>query len=264
MPTALLEKPKTHVALVLDKSGSMASIKDKALTGFNEQIQQLKINAKDGHDIRCSIVSFNSDVTENVWNVPAEEMTELTGADYKPDGGTALMDAFGYTLNKLMSLADEDPNVAFLVVVISDGETNSDRKFSSEDVKKLVSACNEEKRWTISYIGCDAAYVDKVVKSTGIYAGNAASANYSNRAFSASVVSNVNENSRKYFRTRGLIGATLSAANEDTLDMLASSYCSVDGKAADYGNVVPDTLAKETPSVKLRGLGSEHSDNTKP
>ena len=73
-------KTITHVAILLDKSGSMGnpevygdvqranSIRDAAIVGFNEQIQEIQENAK-SQDIRTYLVTFNSEVFEHVWGI---------------------------------------------------------------------------------------------------------------------------------------------------------------------------------------------------
>ena len=43
----MTKKPKTHVAIVLDRSSSMHGQREKAVEGYNEHVQQLKIDAKD-------------------------------------------------------------------------------------------------------------------------------------------------------------------------------------------------------------------------
>ena len=106
-------KTITHVAILLDKSGSMAKTKEQAIVGFNEQIQQIKENAKD-QDIRTYLITFNASVFEHVWGEPAEKLTEASAEDYIPSGGTAMRDAIGYTLQKLLDTTDpkESDNVA--------------------------------------------------------------------------------------------------------------------------------------------------------
>ena len=58
------KNPKTHVAIVLDKSGSMGDTKDATISGYNEHVQQLKKNAQDGQEILVSLVTFNGEVFE--------------------------------------------------------------------------------------------------------------------------------------------------------------------------------------------------------
>jgi uncharacterized protein with von Willebrand factor type A (vWA) domain len=42
VPTVPTARPKTRMAIILDRSGSMAGTKKQAIDGLNEQIQQAK------------------------------------------------------------------------------------------------------------------------------------------------------------------------------------------------------------------------------
>jgi uncharacterized protein YegL len=140
------EKPKTRMAIVLDRSGSMASTKDAAIEGLNEQVQQARLRANE-HDLRCSFVTFNGEVFEHLWDQPASELQEADPNDFQPMGGTAMRDAVGYTVQKLLATAGpDDGETAYLVYVISDGQT---------------------KRWTFTYMGCDEAYLRLIAAQTG-------------------------------------------------------------------------------------------------
>src|ERR1019366_2335671 len=89
-------KYSTIVAIVLDSSGSMADTKQQTVQGFNEQVQQAKMNAKNQKDVgeyKACIVTFNGEVFEHQWLVPVEELQEATNEDYQPGGSTAMRDA---------------------------------------------------------------------------------------------------------------------------------------------------------------------------
>ena len=171
-----MKNPKTHVAIVLDKSGSMGRTKDQAVAGYNEQVQELKENAKDGQEILVSLVTFNGKVYEHIWNEPVENLSEADPADYTPLGATAMRDAVGYTVQKLMDTTDPDEeNVAYLVIVISDGQTNSDRHFSTGAVRELVEGCEATDKWTFTYMGCSKKYMEELARDYGIPCSNMAS-----------------------------------------------------------------------------------------
>lgn len=177
-----MSKPKTIVAIVLDKSGSMRKTKKQAIEGYNEEIQQLKENSKD-QDILVCLVTFNSNVDEHLWLEPAEKLVEASEEDYVPNGGTAMYDAMGYTIQKLLDTTDyEDKNTSYLIRVISDGESMSDSKYGRDNVPsatlvEMIEACQDSKQWTISHMGCSASYLHKVAKATGISPSNMASWN---------------------------------------------------------------------------------------
>ena len=158
------EKKKLYVAIVLDKSGSMWKTREAAIIGYNEQVQQLKINEDDLETEVC-LVTFNGQVFEHLWCVPTDDLTEIGDDDYKPLGATALRDAMGYTIKKLMDTTDyEDENNAYLVIAISDGDTMSDKHYSVGALKELIEGCQATKQWTFTHMGCNENYLKEMVK----------------------------------------------------------------------------------------------------
>ena len=53
---------KTHIAIVLDRSGSMTNVYEAALTGVNEVISDLIKNSAVGGDTDVSLVQFDTNV----------------------------------------------------------------------------------------------------------------------------------------------------------------------------------------------------------
>jgi hypothetical protein len=93
---------------------------------------------------------------------PAGDLKEAKVEDFNPNGSTAMRDAMGYTVQKLLDT--DDGNTAYLVYVISDGQTNADSHYvprfneatgQTEDVlKDLLTGVQATGRWTITYMGC--------------------------------------------------------------------------------------------------------------
>ena len=167
-------KQKTYVVLVLDQSGSMASIRKQAVDGYNEQIQQMKLNSKD-QDIFCSLVTFNGDIYEHQWLESADKLNEASEADYPTNGSTAFRDAIGYTINRLQESTDpSEENIGYLIVVISDGEENASKHISPSALRESIQSCQKTGKWTFSYMGCNKAYVEQVSRETSIPVSNMA------------------------------------------------------------------------------------------
>jgi uncharacterized protein YegL len=203
------KKPITRMAIVLDRSGSMAATAAQAVSGLNEQVQQARELAKD-HDLRCSLVTFNGEVFEHLWDCPASDLREAAPEDFKPNGSTAMLDALGYTVQKLLTTAPtNDDEIAYLIFLISDGETNADMHYAPASIKELVGACQATKRWTFTYMGCSQADLDRVSSYTGMAAANMGT--WSNATATGSVTAHSNRTMRsaKYFAER-LVGQTAS------------------------------------------------------
>jgi hypothetical protein len=159
---------KTYIAFILDKSGSMESIRDVTISSFNELLQQHKSEAHLGGQTTFTLTQFNGNVEESLFNVPIEEVAgKLSREDYAPSGGTALYDAVMKTLKKL-SRFDESGDVGFLVVILSDGQENSSRQATALDVKNLIDELKETGRWTFQYVGCDDAALAQAKATLGV------------------------------------------------------------------------------------------------
>lgn len=198
----MTKKARTYVAIVLDKSGSMAGTKKETISGFNEQIQQMKENAKD-QEIFCSLVTFNGEVYEHLWNVNAGDLSEASESDYIPNGGTAMRDAMGYTIQKLLDTTDHaNEDNAYLVVVISDGQTNTDQHYSSAGLKEMIEACRGTGRWTFTYMGCSKEYVESIAREMAIPLSNVAAWDNSGFGYATAGMSNQVMRSKKYFDSR--------------------------------------------------------------
>jgi uncharacterized protein YegL len=199
----IAKKAKTYVAIVLDKSGSMAGTKAQTIAGFNEQVQETQKNAKD-QEIFCSLVTFDGEVYEHLWNVPAKELTEATAEAYKPTGATAMRDAMGYTIQKLLNSTEhENENNSYLIIAISDGDTNSDKHYNSAALKEMVEACRGTGRWTFTYMGCTKEYVEKIARETSIPLANVAAWSNSTAGGASAGMSNQRKRLSKFYGARG-------------------------------------------------------------
>lgn len=200
--------PKTYVTIILDKSGSMQGTRDTVLQGYNEQIQQIKENAKDT-EIYASLVTFNGDVFENTWCVEASQLNEATKEDYIPAGSTALRDAIGYTLTKLANTVKDDNDTAYLVTIISDGYENASKHVSQAALSEQIEALQKTGRWTFTYMGCDESYLKKVSKEMNIPISNMAVWSNSNETKTKQAFTSHNYRANRYYqsRARGLVQA---------------------------------------------------------
>lgn len=162
------------IAMVLDRSGSMAPVMDEAIGAFNDQIRTTREATEDQPiDVLVSLVTFASEVDEPVyWNVPLHQVNEFTKADYIPGGWTAMRDAVGFTIDRLKQHPDiDDENTTVLVVIISDGAENNSREYSPEALAERVNACQDTNRWTFVYEGANQDLA-KVSQATRIAKGN--------------------------------------------------------------------------------------------
>lgn len=148
-------KIKCYTTIILDRSGSMQGHESETVDEFNNQLNLAKEQTT--MDMFMSLVTFSYGVDKaQHWLEPVTNIKPMKLQDYKPDGGTALLDAIGFTLSRLMH--DTEPESRHLVFVMSDGGENHSKEYNGDSIKKLLDVYNEDKRWTITYFGCN---VDK-------------------------------------------------------------------------------------------------------
>jgi uncharacterized protein YegL len=230
------QKPITYAVIILDKSGSMARTKNATITGFNEQVQQLIEDSKT-QTISCCLVTFNGEVFEHLWCVPANELVEATPEDFIPSGNTAMRDAVGYTVQKLLNTTDhENPNVSYLVTVISDGETLNDKHYSVPQLRELTEGCQATKRWTFNYIGCSAPYLVEIARQTGTPIANMAA--WSNSSADAALDGFKNNRARqkKFFACRAAGSASSELYASDSAGIVADFNLKLDDSFPELSN----------------------------
>jgi uncharacterized protein YegL len=163
------EDQKTqYVAFVLDMSGSMGVIKQVAINSYNEQLQELKKQT----DIKTKVITtvFNSSPVnmDGIDVVPLEDVEELTEDTYYPSGMTALYDAIGFTINKVVQeYKDDKTDTAVLFVVITDGQENNSLEFHQANVKQMTEDLEKTKRWTFTYLGANVNPLETAVGAMG-------------------------------------------------------------------------------------------------
>jgi len=215
-------KKRTIVVPVVDKSGSMRKVREATVTGLNEQIQQMVLNAKDDPDneyLFCS-VSFNADVFEHSWLAPISELKEAALEDYVPEGGTALLDAHGYVVDKLLRTIG--PDDAVLVVLFTDGEERDSKEYVSKGKSNLYEKATPVReltkklgigqpgcRWTITIMGQGERYIRQYAQATGLEEANCAIWDASDAESTSFAFANARSSLKRYGEVRAA-GATCS------------------------------------------------------
>ena len=150
--------PKTQVynLVILDKSGSMESIRKEAIDGYNETlgtIRAAQLKHIDSQEHFVSLAAFCSCGIDMIYDkTPIADAGKLTREQYEPCCCTPLFDAIGKTIKKLKKDIKDIPDVAVLVTIITDGYENDSKEWTGPAVKKLIDECKDD-GWMFSFIG---------------------------------------------------------------------------------------------------------------
>lgn len=119
-------KDAIDISIVLDRSGSMSSIKKDIIGGLNEFIKKQKEVSGEG---TISLFIFDSEYDIIFENKDIKTIRFLTEDDLVPRGSTALYDAIGRTIDRvgarLRNIKEEDRPNKVVVMIASDGAENS-------------------------------------------------------------------------------------------------------------------------------------------
>ena len=161
---------KTHIICILDRSGSMQTIMEDSIGGFNTFLRQ----QKDLPDKATITVALFDDKYEIIYDcVDIKKAEELTSEIWFPRGSTSLHDAIGKTINNekayLSKLGNNKPSKV-LVCIITDGHENTSKEYKLDDIKKLIKEC-ENNDWNFIYLAANQNAFD-VGQGFGVSAGN--------------------------------------------------------------------------------------------
>ena len=147
------KKDLTEIVVVLDRSGSMASIVRDMEGGFDAFIaEQRKLPGE------CSVTLSQFD-TEFELVYSGKPLADVPPLALYPRGATALLDAIGKTIQatgeRLGALPEDARPERVLFVVITDGHENASEHYTAEAVLASVKHQTEKYGWCFVFIGAN-------------------------------------------------------------------------------------------------------------
>lgn len=149
-----MKKNLTELVFILDKSGSMAGLENDTIGGFNSMLRKQK--ALDG-ECRITTVLFDNRYELLHDRIDIRAVSPMTEKEYQVGGSTALLDAIGRTVHKLVSVqrntAEEYRAENVMFVIITNGEENASREYSPQKVKAMIQEEREKYGWEFVFLG---------------------------------------------------------------------------------------------------------------
>jgi Mg-chelatase subunit ChlD len=146
---------------LLDRSGSMSSMVDDVIGGFNRFLADQQA---DGPDARMTLVQFDSQDPQEILTdaLTIQRVRALTNRTFEPRGGTPLLDATGRLIARAAARAQDRRQLGkrpeeIVFVTVTDGEENQSREYDRRTIRRLVSEKSAE-GWTFVFLsaGLDA------------------------------------------------------------------------------------------------------------
>lgn len=167
MDSPQMTKTQVFNVIILDRSGSMDSIRHVAFDGFNETLVGIK-KAQDKfagtQEHFVTLVTFCSCETKYVFDkVPVKEAQPLKMEDYEPCCCTPLYDGMGFTIADMRKYIKGIEEAVVVVTIITDGLENASKEYTGDNIKDLVELLREE-GWTFTYMGANQDSVEVAMR----------------------------------------------------------------------------------------------------
>lgn len=170
----------TDITVLLDRSGSMCSVRDDTIGGFNTFIEEQK---KEEGYATFTLVQFDHEYEPNFSAINIKEVQLLNKKTYMPRGATALLDALGRTIvetgQRLNDMKEEDRPENVIFVIQTDGQENASVEYNWEKISEMIKHQKDKYNWEFIFLGAG----EDVIKQAGkIGIGFGSSLNYTNNS----------------------------------------------------------------------------------
>ncbi|MCA1781303.1 MAG: VWA domain-containing protein [Intrasporangiaceae bacterium] len=175
---------RTHLFFLLDRSGSMQSIREDTVGGFDAFIAEQRTHPG---ECRVTLAQFDDRYEVVYSDRPIEQ---VPGLQLHPRGTTALLDAIGRLITDagehLAALPESERPGTVIVGIMTDGHENASKEWSHPAVKALIQRQTETYAWEFLYLGADQ---DAIEVGTGLGVPAARSMTYSRGSSMAAMAS---------------------------------------------------------------------------
>lgn len=151
-----MKKGLTELVFVLDKSGSMSGLEADTIGGYNSML--VKQQAVEG-ECHITTVLFDNNYELLHDRIDIKAVSPITDKEYQVGGSTALLDAIGRTIHKIGNAqrhtADDYRAEKMMFVIITDGEENSSREYTSDKIKAQIEHQKTKYGWEFIFLGAN-------------------------------------------------------------------------------------------------------------
>ena len=146
----------TELVFILDRSGSMAGLEADTIGGFNAMIEKQK---REPGAALVSTVLFSNESEVIHDRLPLDRVPPMTEREYFPRGCTALLDAVGGAIHHIGNVHKyarrEDVPEHTLFIITTDGMENASRRYSSDQVKRMIEHEKKKYGWEFLFLGAN-------------------------------------------------------------------------------------------------------------
>jgi len=148
-----MKKNKSEIVIVLDRSGSMATIQKDMELGLAAFLKKQK---KDIGECRVTCYQFDNEINKIFEDVDVQVVEKIP---LEPRGSTRLFDAIGLAINevgaRLRKEKEKDRPESIFFITITDGEENSSIEFDNKQIKEMIKHQEDKYSWKFIYLGAN-------------------------------------------------------------------------------------------------------------
>ena len=163
------ERTNVHHVFIIDGSGSMKPVQRQTITGFNEQVQNIRQLEQQDPNQRnlVTLVIFNGSADVKFFDTESISLQEITDQDYSPMGSTALYSTVGETVTRLrQTLGENAARERVIITIMTDGEnTDHHSTWNQNATAELLQQVQKDFNWVVTFIG---ANIDVATAAKGL------------------------------------------------------------------------------------------------
>lgn len=171
-----MKKGLTELVFILDRSGSMSGLESDTIGGYNAMLEKQK---KETGEAVITTVLFDDRYELLHDRINLRGMAPITDKEYFVRGSTALLDAVGRTISKIVNeqknAAEEERAEHVMFIITTDGMENASREFSYEKVRQMIEHEKSKYGWEFIFLG---ANIDAVASAERLGISRNRAANY--------------------------------------------------------------------------------------
>jgi hypothetical protein len=139
----------TYLVFLLDETGSMESIKDDPIGGFNQFLDALDEKLP----FEITLIKWDSNKQEVVCTgAKPKDVPRLTKESYRPGAATPLVDVVYNAIKKTEEKISKRKKIQVQIVIQTDGLENASVEHTSDELHALVKE-KTEAGWLFTFIG---------------------------------------------------------------------------------------------------------------
>ncbi|MCK8060744.1 MULTISPECIES: vWA domain-containing protein [unclassified Fusibacter] len=169
-----MKKDLTELIFILDRSGSMSGLESDTIGGYNAMLAK---QAKVTGEVIITTVLFDDEYELLHDRINLRGVKPITEKEYFVRGSTALLDAVGKSIQKIVNVqsntSEDEKAEKVLFVITTDGLENASREYSYKKIKAMIEKQKKRYDWEFIFLGANIDAVSEAEKF-GIYSNRAA------------------------------------------------------------------------------------------